>query len=302
MSLFTRTSALRLGMVAALWLAFAGRGEAQNPSLTPTFGSVTLRAGFTPDPFTKQLTAGGTVKTNLGGVNAHVANAPDFRLFYTKGSLPLIIRVESTGDTTLLVNLPNGQWVANDDGGAGLNPMIRIPNPQSGRYDIFVGTFGKNPVPARLVISELGSGGQTGPAPVPVPTPNAVPVPSLPPNFGSVTLRAGFTPDPFTKQLTAGGGIKTNLGGVNAHVSKAPDFRLNYTKGSLPLIIRAESTGDTTILVNLPNGQWIANDDGGAGLNPTIRIPNPQSGRYDIYVGTFGQTPVPARLIISEVK
>jgi hypothetical protein len=59
------------------------------------------------------------------------------------------------------------------------------------------------------------------------------PNPALPPNFGSVKLKVGFVPDPFVKELLAGGKIKTELGGVTAHVSKAPDFRLNYEKGAL---------------------------------------------------------------------
>jgi hypothetical protein len=50
----------------------------------------------------------------------------------------------------------------------------------------------------------------------------AQPDPSLPPTFGSATLKAGFQNDPFTKKPTAGGTLETNLGGVNTHVTKAP--------------------------------------------------------------------------------
>jgi len=118
-------------------------------NLTPNFGSVTLKAGFTPDPFTKSVVAGGGIKTELGGVKATVARAPDFKLYYTAevrpdGSLPYPLRiyVESKRDTTLLINLPDGTWVANDDGGGNSNPLLRFGRPQSGRYDIWVGTFG----------------------------------------------------------------------------------------------------------------------------------------------------------------
>ena len=62
--------------------------------------------------------------------------------------------MNSKADTTLLVNLPNGQWIANDDGGDGLNPLIRLPQPPSGRYDIFVGTVDAKPAPAQLIITE----------------------------------------------------------------------------------------------------------------------------------------------------
>jgi len=291
-------SALRLGAVVVLVCFFAGRAETQDPSLKPTYGQVNLKSGFNPDPFTKVLTGGGPIKTNLGGVNAFVAKAPDFRLIYTKGSLPLTISAESKGDTTLLINLPNGQWVANDDGGKGLNPQLKFNTPQTGQYDIWVGTYKQGALPqATLRITELG-----GNKP-PNPPAGGGPDPGLKPTYGQVSLKAGFANDPFSKQLTGGGPIKTKLGGVNAFVAKAPDFRLIYSKGNFPLTIYAESKGDTTLLVNLPNGQWIANDDGGAGLNPQIKLPKPQSGQYDIWVGTFKQGVLPqANLKITELK
>jgi hypothetical protein len=66
-------------------------------------------------------------------VNASIAKAPDFKLTYVaKANVPLTFYVQSTKDTTLLINLPNGKWIANDDGGAGLNPLIKLNNPISG--------------------------------------------------------------------------------------------------------------------------------------------------------------------------
>src|SRR6185295_4162973 len=79
--------------------------------------------------------------------------------------------------------------------------------------------------------------------------------------YGEKDLKAGFTPDPFTVNLEAGGEIKTDRGGVSAYVAKAPDFRLNYTAGTFPLTFRTESSADTTLLINLPDGTWIADDD-----------------------------------------
>ena len=134
-----------------------GQAWAQDPNATPTYGSVTLKVGFNPDPFAKTLTAGGAIKTELGGVKAHVAKAPDFKFHYTAGSSPLKIYVESKGDTTLLVRLPNGTWVADDDTGKGNNPLVHFLKPQSGRYDIWVGTFGPKTVEATLKISERTS-------------------------------------------------------------------------------------------------------------------------------------------------
>jgi len=72
------------------------------------------------------------------------------------GNFPLSFTVKSVGDTTLLINLPDGTWVADDDSGGGLDPLLRFANPQSGRYDIYVGTYKKDFVEATLYISELG--------------------------------------------------------------------------------------------------------------------------------------------------
>ncbi len=125
----------------------------------------------------------------------------------------------------------------------------------------------------------------------------AQPDPALEPTFGSVTLKAGFKDDPFKKDVSAGGRISTNLGGVNANISKAPEYRLDYTAGKVPLTIEVESKGETTLLVRQPDGKWIANGDG---LRGQIVLKEPQSGQYDIYVGTVGKYTVPATLLIAE--
>ncbi len=159
MKWLTRSIGLALvaGTVGILATAYVGRTEGQDPSAPATYGEVTLRCGFTPDPHRVELTAGGPIQTRLGGVDAWVARAPDYRLNYTAcEGVPLTIYALSSADTTLLVNLPNGTWVANDDGGGNLNPLLRFANPQSGQYDIWVGTFSRDDYPrATLHITEL---------------------------------------------------------------------------------------------------------------------------------------------------
>ena len=123
------------------------------------------------------------------------------------------------------------------------------------------------------------------------------------PNFGEVTLKSGFQPDPFTKNLTAGGNLKVTVKNVSGNMTKNPDVRLFFEANlNLPLTIYAKSKTDTVLIVNLPNGTWVANDDSD-GLNPVITIPNPKSGRYEIWVGTFvgADAVAPATLYISEI-
>lgn len=151
-------------IVAAATLALLGSGApllAQDVSRQPNFGSLSLRSGFTPDPRVVSVRSGGEIDAQTIGPDCQgfISDAPDLRLFYTAGSLPLIISVASATDTTLVVNGPDGQWYCDDDGGVnGLNPSIRFEEPDSGRYEIWIGTYGSTAnARARLHISELSS-------------------------------------------------------------------------------------------------------------------------------------------------
>src|SRR5436309_69141 len=110
--MFRRTTWIAAALVVGLVAVGQAHAQGQpDPNLKPTYGAVTLTAGFLPDPYTKELQAGGELRTNLGGVNAYVARAPDLSLNYIKGNYPLTFHVKSVGDTTLLINLPDGSWI-----------------------------------------------------------------------------------------------------------------------------------------------------------------------------------------------
>jgi hypothetical protein len=126
------------------------------------------------------------------------------------------------------------------------------------------------------------------------------------PNYDTVELRSGFSPDPYVVSLQSGGSI--DAAGIGSdcrgYISNAPDVRLVYEAGSaLPLIISVGSGADTTLVVNAPDGSWHCDDDGGnEGLNPSLRFGRPLSGRYEIWVGTNGRTShEKAELKISEL-
>lgn len=145
---------------AALMVTLTGAAAAQpNPNSDPNYGTITLSSGFTPDPRVVSLRAGGDTAATRAGSNCRgfITDAPDVRLNFTAGSLPLIISVAAASDTTLVINGPDGRWYCNDDGGNGANPRLQLNNPQSGRYEIWVGTYrAGNSQPARLHISEVG--------------------------------------------------------------------------------------------------------------------------------------------------
>lgn len=160
----TYKSIATVALIAALGVG-ASPALAQDFSLAPTYGTVSLSKGFTPDPHRVNLSAGGSIDASRlgGGCTGMIANAPDVRLNWTNSgtnTLPLAISVSARSDTTLVINMPDGSWLCDDDSGNnGLNPLINLPNPQSGQYDIWVGTFGSNSTlqPAQLTISELYS-------------------------------------------------------------------------------------------------------------------------------------------------
>jgi len=125
------------------------------------------------------------------------------------------------------------------------------------------------------------------------------------PNYGTVNLVSGFTPDPYVVRLQSGGSVDTSRLNNNCRgfITDAPDVRLNYEAGDLPLYISVNSSADTTLVINGPDGSWYCDDDGGTrGLNPSIRFETPQSGRYEIWVGTYGSSELRnAQLNISEL-
>ena len=135
---------------------------------------------------------------------------------------------------------------------------------------------------------------------------SAQPNPSAAPNYGTLTLRSGFTPDPRVVSIRAGGDMNANRAARNCSgfITRAPDVKVNYTRGDLPLIFSVAASADTTLVINGPDGRWYCDDDGGVnGSNPAVRFNRPQSGRYDVWVGTYrsGQSQA-ARLHVSEVS
>jgi hypothetical protein len=145
-------------LLTAAAVAIAAPAAAQDFSQSPTYGTVSLSAGFTPDPRRVNVVAGGSNEaSNISSRCAgFIADAPDVRLRWNGGgSLPLIFTTRSSSDTTLVINGPDGRWYCDDDSGGGLNARVRFNNAQSGQYDIWVGAYRGDYGDAALLISEL---------------------------------------------------------------------------------------------------------------------------------------------------
>lgn len=280
---------------AALLAVTAAPAYAQqlNSGASGEYGQVRLNTGFTPDPYNATVSAGGAYDASQisSDCRGYINTRPTFSLRYRAGTLPLYIASVADADTTIVVRAPNGSWSCDDDSAGNLNPVVSWTNPQSGRYQIWVGRFGvqNETTSAVLHISEIGAPETGG-------TDSAGgPDFTLDPAYGAVDLTSGFTPDPRTQAIAAGGSIDASVA-VNEQcrgwIARAPDYRLNWTagSGSLPLILSVDSDSDTTLVVNDAQGNWVCDDDGGnEGLNPAITFTNPPSGQYDIWVGTYSQ-------------
>jgi hypothetical protein len=280
--------------MAALCVSLPAQAQV-NTSQSGAYGQVTLTSGFQPDPHSVTLTAGGDIDASSVSPDCvgRIARRADFTLRYREaGDLPLIISASSEGDATLAIRAPDGQWHCDDDSGGGLNPQVRFEAPRNGRYQIWVGTFGEEPTPAVLSISEV----------------DQRPDFSLAPAYGAIDLVSGFQPDPHTVGIQAGGELDASAMGVPGcigWVARAPDYRVNWTagSGSLPLVFSVSSEADTTLVINDAEGNWVCDDDSGNnGLNPAITFANPVSGQYDIWVGTYSEGSLqPSTLNVSEL-
>ena len=280
------TSRLLAPVAALVCLPIAA--VAQNVAAVPTYGTVNLSAGFTPDPQIRSVTAGGNDYTQLAGCNAYIHSAaPDLDLNYSAGSFGLTINARSSQDVTLLVNAPDGSWYCNDDGGDGTDAALTFSSPQSGQYNIWVGTYraqsGTLPE-AQIYITELGG---TGGSSYNSSSSGGLDW-SLDPNYGTVNLAANFNPDPYMRSVSAGGSVAVpDYGaGCRGFASTAPDLDLNYTAGGYQLNVYAKSDQDVTLIVNAPDGSWWCSDDA-YGTNPHVNFANPQSGNYNIWIGTY---------------
>lgn len=279
-------SAIALGLTPVSVLA-------QDLSLPATYGETALEAGFQPDPFMAQVDAGGPINAAqaVSGCAGWIANAPDYRIMYAANGLPLAFTSVADQDSTLVINAPDGTWHCDDDSGGNGNPAIVFPQPMSGQFDVWVGSYVEGAVfPAVLGVTEILEGGADGSTGVQQFA--GAPGADQGGSYGTVDLVSGFTPDPFRAQIMSGGAqdAASLVSGCVGYIADQADYQVNYTAGSLPLVFSVSSMGDTTLVVYAPNGQFYCDDDSGNGdLNPSISFQAPMSGTYMVWVGSYAQ-------------
>lgn len=149
---------MRTFLLLAAAVLVAVPASAQTPSETATYAEISLAAGFTPDPYNIDITAGGTRSVSVTSECDYgvVANAPDLEVNFTESAGgPLYIYAVSSEDTTILVNMPDGSWVCDDDSYGDGDPIVEIYDADMGIYDIWVGTYNDDTASASLYVSEI---------------------------------------------------------------------------------------------------------------------------------------------------
>ncbi len=153
---------LALSLSGLVALHIANTAQAQNLDADPLFGSISLEAGFSPTPYTAQVSPGGEDESFQLGDDCYgyVRLAqPDFVLSYQAGGSPLGVFALSDLDITMAINDPAGNWHCNDDNIflSGTNSGIQFNEPLSGDYQIWVGSYdsGAESVATMLAITEV---------------------------------------------------------------------------------------------------------------------------------------------------
>lgn len=141
----SRTLIIGLTVVMALLLAALPTFAQSSlvPGGVPTYGSVTLSAGFLPDPYEVAVTSGGSLSAawELGSECAgYINDVPDFNVYWSGSTETLSIGFTSSADTTLVVRTPNGFYWCSDDA-YGLDPEVMLLYPSTGTYQVWVGSY-----------------------------------------------------------------------------------------------------------------------------------------------------------------
>lgn len=126
---------------------------------------------------------------------------------------------------------------------------------------------------------------------------------SASPAYGQANLSNGFSPDPYSVGMTGGGPVNVSyLGGSCAgFASVAPSLRVNYGGGGASLMrFYFVGSGDSTMIVNDPYGNFYCVDDSFGTVNPTIDFNNPAGGSYDIWIASYGGGSVSGTLYITQ--
>ena len=106
--------------------------------------------------------------------------------------------------------------------------------------------------------------------------------------------------------MISGGSVDVSyILGCSGWATSAPDYSVRYSVDAFTQLLRFYflGDGDTTMVVNDPMGNWVCADDSYGTTDPTVDFPDPVSGRYDIWIGSYlHDVPVSGTLNITELQ
>jgi hypothetical protein len=97
----------------------------------------------------------------------------------------------------------------------------------------------------------------------------------------------------MTVSVVSGGPVNAGyLGGdCTGYAEHNPDYQVHYFSGSGTLLrfyFVADTAGDdATLIINDASANWVCNDDYDGTRNPSVDFSSPQSGYYDIWIGSY---------------
>lgn len=283
----TRSCLTRSRALLALIALSSAPAIAQNVGGAPVYGDETLTAGFTPDPHVVNVNAGGGESASDNGASCTgfiAADQPDYRVNYASSNYPLGIFVRAAVDTTLIVNAPDGSWHCNDDFEQldASNPGLVFKSPQSGQYDIWVGTYSSDTAgtAAQLVVTELEAASWLTMA-----------LPDVVDPLGDILADAVTE---MTDLLLEGEDTSTLNGTLASGDSTLPGYGYadTYTfegeAGQLAVVDLQSEAFDTYLLLRSPSGEEFTNDDyEGNTARSLLNMELPESGTWEIVTSSF---------------
>lgn len=285
--------ALLAAAALAVFPAVAPAAQQMRPDARPAAGALTPRADSPAEQL--QLTLRARSETGMDDCSGFVdPSAPDATVEWPGGTLRMTVR--SDFDATLAVHGPDGVWHCNDDGD-GLAPVLDLVNAPAGRYAVWVGSYSDGVVGTATLVAGA-------PPPVPVFMPDAEP------GSGRLALAEGFEAQSGPAMLAVRAGGSDSVSGMDIEPAASdycvgyvdamrPTMAFDYT-GSGDLALSATSgdaaraaddmgamSTDLVMVVHTPGGVWRCNDDF-LGVDPGMNIEGAETGRYAVWVGTYG--------------
>jgi hypothetical protein len=278
----------------------------------PAYLTLNLKAGFPLDPFIVSVNGGGPVEASTfdpsctGWVNQDATLAVEW-----SGTSELVrIFYFSDHNPTLMVQLPDGKYVCNDNANRLLlDPSINLDNPDAGEYRVWVGAADKGQlIPGVLVITthdnvtvgnfalgaliKRGAMADNLDEPVATDERKAAAEKLL---GGVMALKAARSIgdlETIGQDVTVTGTTEAHelpIGEAfcNGYLNEKPDMVFNAPEGVKSLLVYFEGNSDSTLVVAQPDGTFLCNDDSlrGVNENPLVLIKTPQAGQYEVWVG-----------------